>query len=87
MSPRLRSRASSSPASTQTSNHCPPPADEQQNPDSKLFFEEDENWLLKSLSKLTNPSLFLTSDPPNLDRRAGVRTEGDHDQDAEAVRG
>ncbi|KAL3741006.1 hypothetical protein ACJRO7_022168 [Eucalyptus globulus] len=64
-----------------------PPADEQQNPDSKLFFEEDENWLLKSLSKLTNPSMFPTSDPPNLDRRAGVRTGGDHDQDAEAVRG
>ncbi|KAL3752400.1 hypothetical protein ACJRO7_013108 [Eucalyptus globulus] len=64
MSPRLRSRASSSPASAQSSDHRPP-AGEQQNPrPDKLFSEEDEIRLLKSLSKLTNP----TADPPTLDR-------------------
>lgn len=70
MSPRLRtrSRASSSPASAQRNGHRLPTGEQQKPRPDKLFSEEDEIRLLKSLSKLINPSLSPTVDPPTLDR-------------------
>ncbi|KAI6685223.1 hypothetical protein NL676_031136 [Syzygium grande] len=62
VSPRLRSRASSPPAASARSDDRRSPAGEQQQqkprPD-RLFSEEDEIRLLKSLSKLTNRPLLL----------------------------
>ncbi|KAF8039515.1 hypothetical protein BT93_B1894 [Corymbia citriodora subsp. variegata] len=69
MSPRLRSRASSSSPASAPSGHHRPPAGEQQSPrPDKLFSEADEIRLLKSLAKLINPSLSPAADTPTLDR-------------------
>ncbi|KAI3417273.1 uncharacterized protein J3R85_014542 [Psidium guajava] len=65
---RTRSRASSSPASAQSNDHHPPTGEQQKPRHEKLFSEEDEIRLLKSLSKLINLSLSPTVDPPALDR-------------------
>lgn len=66
VSPRLRSRASSPPAASARSDDRRSPAGEQQQqkprPD-RLFSEEDEIRLLKSLSKLTNNPSSSSSSP------------------------